>query len=102
MQTTVQGKSIDTKATITIILVIGIVVVGYVLIKHLTKIVSGAGKGIEDAGAAVGTGLGLENSDDKKYVNKLFQSGNYPLFSNYFDKIAPLPTNSKLFKVSTL
>jgi len=89
----------NVKNIATVLVVLAVLVVLIVVVKNLAKIFNLFGKGAD----AAEQGLGLANSDDKKFVNQVFASQNSPLFSNDFDKMQPnAPANSPLKTVAEM
>jgi len=96
---TAPSKQIDIKTIGTILIIIAAVVVMIILLKNVSKIFNLFGKGAD----AASQGLGLSNSDDKKFVNAVYASQDSPLFSNDFDKMQRnAPPNSPLKTVADM
>jgi hypothetical protein len=89
----------DAKTIATILVALAVVVVLIILVKNIGKIFNLFGKGADEASK----GLGLSNSDDKQFVNKVYASQDSPLFSNDFDKLQKnAPVGSALLTTATI
>jgi hypothetical protein len=85
-----------TTSDITPFLLIGGAILVYPLAKQLIDSLKGASQ-------AVSTGLGLTDSEARQLEDATYATGNYPLFSNAFDRmVAAAPVGSPLMKVADL
>lgn len=75
------------------IVIIAAIVIAIIILVPVIKSLANIGKGV---GETVGTDiLGVVNSDEKAAVNKIYNSGISPLFSNYFTVMqAKAPANA--------
>jgi hypothetical protein len=89
------------KELVTIAVAIGVIILVYIVVKHLSKIIGGIGTGIESAGEGIGTALGIVKSEDETKVNATYDKGSSPLFSYTFDTMKPqAPAGSPLITVA--